>query len=103
MVQGIDMRPLKTRKPFTLYKKETKTGAVWYARFWDETAQRYAVTRSTGVPAEGKKQRRYEAEQAARGMLPMIRFTPPVIKTFIQYLKRLLDAGKPILPGGGIG
>jgi integrase len=81
------MRPLKTRKPFTLYKKETKTGAVWYVRFWDETTQRYAVTRSTGVPAEGKKQRRYEAEQAARDMLPRIRFTPPVIKTFIQCLK----------------
>ena len=81
------MRPLKTRKPFTLYKKETQSGLVWYARFWDETTRRYAVTRSTGVHAEGKRQRRYEAEQAARDMLPGIRFMPKVLeKSFIQYV-----------------
>jgi hypothetical protein len=43
---------------------------VWYARFWDEAAKRYSITRSTGIPAKGKKQRLYEAEQAAREMLP---------------------------------
>jgi integrase len=87
MGEGIDMRPLKTRKPFTLYKKETKSGTVWYVRFWDEAVQRYTVTRSTGVPVEGKKQRRYEAEQAARDMLPGIQFTPAVTeKSFIQYI-----------------
>jgi hypothetical protein len=81
------MRPKKSHKPFTLYKKETQTGPVWYARFWDEAARRYAVTRSTGVSVEGKKQRRYEAEQAAREMLPAIRFTPPAPeKFFIQYV-----------------
>jgi len=81
------MRPLKTRKPFTLYKKETKSGLVWYARYWDETTQRYAATRSTGVPAEGKKQRRYEAERAARDMLPMILFVPTAPeKSFVQYV-----------------
>ena len=85
--EGIDMRPSKTRKPFTLYKKETKSGAVWYARFWDATVRRYAITRSTGVLAEGKRQRRYEAEQAARSMLPSILFllTAPE-KSFIQYV-----------------
>ena len=70
------MRPKKVHKPFTLYKKETQSGMVWYARFWDETARRYAVTRSTGILVEGKKQRRYEAEQAARDMLPRIRYKP---------------------------
>jgi len=81
------MRPLKTRKPFTLYKKETKSGLVWYARYWDEATQRYALTRSTGVPAEGKKQRRYEAEQAARDMLSKIRFVPTATeKSFVQYV-----------------
>jgi integrase len=59
------MRPKKARKPLTLYKKLTQYGFVWYARFWDETAKRYAATRSTSVVAEGKKQCRYEAEQAA--------------------------------------
>ena len=81
------MRPNKNRKPFTLYKKETQTGPVWYVRFWDETTRRYAVTRSTGIPVEGKKQRRYEAEQAAREMLPNIQFTPMAPeKSFIQYI-----------------
>jgi len=80
------MRPRKAHKPFTLYQKEIQAGPVWYARFWDETARRYAVTRSTGVPVEGKKQRRYEAEQAARKMLPQIRFAPAAARTFIQYL-----------------
>jgi integrase len=81
------MRPIKTRKPFTLYKKETKTGLVWYARFWDENSRRYAVTRSTGIPVEGKRFRRYDAEQAAREMLPGIQFTPAAAeKSFIQYV-----------------
>jgi integrase len=81
------MRPNKSRKPFTLYRKETQTGPVWYARFWDETTRRYAVTRSTSIPVEGKKQRRYEAEQAAREILPTIRFTPPAPeKSFVQYV-----------------
>ena len=59
------MRPKKTRKPFTLYQKQTLSGPVWYARFWDENSSRYAVTRSTGVPVEGKRLRRYEAEQTS--------------------------------------
>jgi integrase len=81
------MRPNKSRKPFTLYQKETQTGPVWYARYWDETTRRYAVTRSTSVPVEGKKQRRYEAEQAAREMLPNIQFIPMASeKSFIQYV-----------------
>ena len=35
------------RRSFTLYKENTKTGLVWYARFWDETTRRYAVTKSS--------------------------------------------------------
>jgi integrase len=84
------MRPKKTRKPFGLYRKNTQTGLVWYVRFWDETTQKYSVTRSTGIPVEGKKQRRYEAEQAARDMLLGICFTPPALekaeKSFTQYV-----------------
>lgn len=81
------MRIQKNHKPFSLYQKETKTGAVWYVRFWDETAKRYAVTRSTGVLVEGKKQRRYEAEQAARKMLPGIRLIPVPEKSFVKYVE----------------
>jgi len=39
---------------------------MWHARFWDETLQKYAISRSTGVLVEGKKEHRREAEEAAR-------------------------------------
>ena len=54
------------RRPFTLYKENTKSGIVWYARFWDEEAQKYKHSRSTGVFVEGKKERRYEADETAK-------------------------------------
>ncbi|MDR1445497.1 MAG: site-specific integrase [Treponema sp.] len=92
------MRPKKTRKPFTLYLKKTQAGLVWYARFWDETSRRYAVARSTGIPAEGKRQRRYEAEQAAREILPRIQFHPsPEEKSFIQYLEQFWMPDSPYI------
>jgi hypothetical protein len=90
------MRPKKSRKSFTLYLKETQGGPVWYARFWDENARRYAVTKSTGVLVGGKRQRRYEAEQAAREMIPAISFAPPVPeKPFIQYAADFWSSDSP--------
>jgi hypothetical protein len=84
------MRPKKACKPFALYLKETQAGLVWYARFWDENAHRYAITRSTGILAEGKKWRCYEAEQAARAMLSSIRFAAEapdrIDKPFTRYI-----------------
>jgi integrase len=91
------MRPKTPHKPFTLYQKKTQTGPVWYARFWDEADKRYAVTRSTGIPVEGKKQRRYEAEQAAREMMPRIRFTKAAVKTFIKYLEDFWTNDSPYI------
>ncbi|MDR0403459.1 MAG: site-specific integrase [Treponema sp.] len=92
------MHPRKPRKPFTLYKKETQAGPVWYARYWDEDTRRYAVTRTTGVIAEGKKQRRYEAEEAAREMMPRIKFIPPPPeKSFVQYLEDFWTPGSPYI------
>jgi integrase len=89
------MRIQRPHKLFVLYQKETKSGLVWYARYWDEAARRYAVTRSTGVLVGGKKQRRYEAEQTAREMLPRIRFTPPAANTFVQYLENFWTPDSP--------
>jgi len=89
------MRPRKDRKPFTLFKKETGGGSVWYARFWDEITRRYAVARSLGVVAEGKKGRRYEAEQAARKMLPGIRFERVEEKSLIRYLEDFWTPDSP--------
>jgi integrase len=48
------------RKP-TLYKHR----GSWYARFWNEQEGKY-FSRALGVPVEGKKERRREAEEAAR-------------------------------------
>ena len=50
------------RCPFSLYEKQTKKGLVWYARFWNEKARKYTLTRSTEIYVEGKKKRRSEAE-----------------------------------------
>jgi len=74
------------RRPFTLYKENTKSGTFWYARFWDEEAQKYKHSRSTGVSVEGKKERRYEAEEAARKLISEVEAAKatqdnPVIQT----------------------
>jgi hypothetical protein len=70
------------RRPFTLYKEPTKSGTIWYARFWDETSQRYKHSRSTGVLVEGKKERRFEAEEAARKLyIELAARIPTVPKT----------------------
>ncbi|MDR2393025.1 MAG: site-specific integrase [Treponema sp.] len=75
------------RHPFTLYKEKTKSGLVWYIRFWDEATGRYALSRSTGILVEGKRERRREAEEKARSMLPTIRFNPQTAdKSFVQYV-----------------
>ena len=89
------MRPRKTRKPFSLYKKRIGDDTMWYARFWDENSRRYALSRSLGVAVEGKKERRYEAECAAREMLPRIRFERTEEKTLVRYLEDFWTADSP--------
>ena len=70
------------RRPFTLYKEPTKSGTIWYARFWDETAGKYNRSRSTGVLVEGKKKRLFEAEKAARKLyIELAARIPTVPKT----------------------
>jgi hypothetical protein len=52
---------------FTLYRKKSNNGTtIWHARIWDATLKKYAFSRSTGVLVEGRKERRREAEEAAR-------------------------------------
>jgi integrase len=72
-------------RPFTLYKETLKSGTFWYARFWDETAGKYNRSRSTGIKVEGKKERKHEAEEAARNLLAEIAILPPKVKTPKQY------------------
>ena len=76
------------RNPYTLFKKKTGIGLVWYVRFWNEKAQKYTETRSTGVIAEGKKERKREAELKANEILSEIRFeTDAADCLFLSYLE----------------
>jgi integrase len=52
-----------------LFKVRSKNGLIWHARFWDESLQKYAYSRTTGILVEGKKERRREAEEAAKIIL----------------------------------
>ena len=67
------MRPSKSRAPYSLYKKQTKSGLFWYVRFWDSDAKAYNVFRSTGVQVEGKRERWREADDAAKAILEELR------------------------------
>jgi len=77
------------RNPFSLYKKTTKQGPIWYARFWNENARKYADCRSTGVKVAGKKGRQQEAWKRAMELLPAIRLKQMDLaadKPFLDYL-----------------
>jgi hypothetical protein len=68
------------RYSFTLFRVKSKVGAVWHVRFWDEGLQKYARSRSTGISVEGKKERRREAEEAAKTLLEAMnreKLSPP--------------------------
>jgi len=84
------------RNPYTLIRKQTKKGLVWYARFWNEKSQKYSATRSTGIIAEGKKERKREAEMKAREMLSEIRFEADAgDRNFITYLENFWKPDSP--------
>ena len=44
---------LRRRNLYTISKKQTAKGLVWYARFWDEKSQKYSVARSTSIITNG--------------------------------------------------
>jgi len=83
------MLPRRVRTPFSLYRKNSRHGPdVWYVRFWDENAQKFSKTRSTGVLVVGKRQRRPEADAVARDLLASINFTPkPKGPLFLDYVE----------------
>lgn len=84
------------RCPFTLYKNQTGIGLIWYARYWNEKAQKYTITRSTGIIAEGKKERKREAELKAQEMLSEIRFeTEAADRPFIESLEGFWKPDSP--------
>jgi hypothetical protein len=84
------------RCPFSLFKKKTGNGLTWYVRFWNEKARDYTIFRSTGVLAEGKRERRSEAETKAREMLKEIRFEmESADRPLVPYLEEFWKPDSP--------
>ena len=72
-------------RSYSLYRKKSKQGYVWYVRFWSYGEQKYVLTRSTGVLAVGKKKRYWKADEEARRILSTLHYSP-TNKTVVQYL-----------------
>ena len=102
---GVAMRLQKKHAPYSLYKKQTKPGLMWYARFWDTEAKKYSTVRSTGIMVEGKRERWREADDAAKVILEELRKSPKSIeplpssdekiKAFSPFIQYLLDFWSP--------
>jgi len=67
------MRSSKKHAPYSLYKKQTKSGLFWYARFWDVEEKEYNIVRSTGIQVEGKRERWREADDEAKAILAKLK------------------------------
>ncbi|MFP3041912.1 tyrosine-type recombinase/integrase [Treponema primitia] len=84
------------RAPYVLYREETKSGLIWYVKFWDPAKSCYSSCRSLGVPVEGKRERRKEAEEKAAQLFrvePTIDATAPLV----QYVTRFWADGSDYL------
>ncbi len=90
------MRLIRNHSPYSLLKKESKSGLVWHVRFWNEKTRKYSIVRSTGILVEGKKERRAEAEKVAREILESISFNNQVSdKNFIEYVREFWTDNSP--------
>jgi integrase len=95
------MRPSKEHAPYSLYKKQTKSGLFWYVRFWDAVAKEYNIVRSTGIQVEGKRERWREADDAAKTILEALRQETAkqnAIETVIFQVDETPFSVKPISP-----
>jgi integrase len=63
------------RSPFSLFTRTSKeTGKTsWYARFWDEEANRYTQSRALHIPFAGKRNGRDLALYAAKSLAAQIK------------------------------
>ncbi len=72
--------------PYSLFTRTSKkTGKTsWYARFWDEEAQRFICTRALHVPFAGRRNGRDLAAQAAQALVTkMKRESDPLLVEFL--------------------
>ena len=63
------IRGFKIRSPFSLYMKKLKSGAIWYARFYNPTTNEYSVSRSTCFPCVGQQGNKCRANRVASEMV----------------------------------
>ncbi|GHU60358.1 hypothetical protein FACS189444_7020 [Spirochaetia bacterium] len=49
-----------TRNSYSLYKRESGSRTIWYARFWDDQAQGYSSGRSTGQTTKAAAHRQVQ-------------------------------------------
>ena len=83
------------RCPFSLFKKKSEKGLVWYVRFWNDKAQKYTSARSTGIIAEGKKGEG-KLNLKAQEMLKDIRFETEVADhSLVSYLEDFWKSDSP--------
>jgi integrase len=87
--------PKKTHESYSLFRKQTPAGKVWYAKFWDGVSRRYGSVKSTGIPVEGKRERRREAEEAARTMLLEIKLNHTYDILFLDYVENFWTPESP--------
>jgi integrase len=87
--------PKKNHEAFSLIKKQTPAGRVWYVKFWDSNASRYSLIKSTGIPVEGKRERRREAEETARVMFAGLNFTNTPEILFLDYVEQFWVPDSP--------
>jgi integrase len=88
---------MRGRIKFYLYKKCNKSGAVWYARFWNSETCGYDITRSTGVEVRGKNDSAGKAYKAAEALLATVREKPrtKAQRPFLQYVADFWKADSP--------
>ena len=76
------------RSEYVLYKVKHEGALYWRARFfWDEGSGKYLTSRNLGIVAEGKRERRREAEEAAEKIVKELKNEVQVCDTlFLSYL-----------------
>jgi hypothetical protein len=84
-----------THESFSLFKKQTPTGRVWYVKFWNAAAGKYAGHKSLGIAVEGKRERRRESEEAARIILPDIKFSNNTPEKYLDYVENFWTPDSP--------
>ena len=70
--------PIKSTRSLFSLQETNKVRSLLVCPFWDQDAKEYKIVRSTGVQVEGKRERRHEAEEAAKTILAELKKAPAI-------------------------